>query len=72
MEKLHIFCIKLSSLLSLPDQGELAANMLDISYKHAIVGDYPDHNDFPRDEGVAVDFEKVFPIIHEIISRIRG
>jgi len=60
-----------SQVVSLPDHSEHAANMLDVSHKHTIVGDYSGHNDFPSDDGMPEDFKEIFSIVHEIISRIR-
>lgn len=69
--KNYIFFTLSSQIFYLPDHSEHAANMLDVSHKQTIVGDYSGHNDFPSDERVAEDFKEVFPIVHEVVSWIR-
>lgn len=55
----------------LPSYGEQAANVLDVSHVHAIVGDYADHKDLPGHERVPENLQEIFANVHEVVSRIR-
>jgi len=58
-------------IISLPDYSKLAANMLDIRYEQAIVGNYTGYNNFPGHDGMPEYLKKVFSDVHEIVSSIR-